>query len=51
MTTFLPILFFAAAGFCFGGAYAFYTGRKPLWSTLLLVLLGLLFALAGWLYL
>jgi len=51
MTEYLSVLFFALAGFCFGGAYAFYTGRKPVWSAVLLVVFGVLCALAGWLYL
>lgn len=51
MTEYLSVLFFALAGFCFGGSYAFYTGRKPVWSAVLLGVLGLLFVLAGWLYL
>lgn len=51
MSTLLPVLFLGLAGFCFGGAYALYSQRKPFWSTALVAALGLLFLAAGWLYL
>lgn len=49
MSSALPVLLLALAGFCFGGAYALYNQKKPLWVVGLLVLLGLLSLAGGWL--
>jgi len=51
MSSVLPVLLLALAGFCFGGAYALYSKRKPLWAVGLLVALGALSLVGGWLYL
>ena len=51
METVAPVLLLGLAGFCFGGAYAMYTQRKPLWSSILLAVFGLLSLAAGVLYL
>ena len=46
-----PILLLGTAGFCFGGAYALVTQKKPWWIVGVVVALGLLALAAGWLYL
>jgi FtsH-binding integral membrane protein len=51
MNSVLAVLLLATAGFCFGGAYAMFTQKKPLWSVILLVLLGTVALAGGWLYL
>jgi hypothetical protein len=38
------------AGFAFGGVYALFTQRKPLWVTGLVALFGVLCLVAAWLY-
>jgi hypothetical protein len=47
----MPVLLLGVAGFAFGGAYSLYTGRKPLWSAVVVALFGLLALVAGVLYL
>ena len=47
----IPVVLFGAAGFAFGGAYSLYTQNKPVWSALLVGLLGVLAVIAGVLYL
>ena len=51
MDDLLPVVLFGAAGFAFGGAYALFTQRKPLWASVLVGLFGFLCLVAGWLYL
>ena len=51
MSTVAPILLLGVAGFCFGGVYALYTQRRPVWMVLLLALFAVLCAVAGLLYL
>jgi hypothetical protein len=51
MNEYLWVLWFALAGFCFGGAYSLYTNKLPIWSAALAGLFGLLFVAAGVLYL
>jgi hypothetical protein len=46
-----PVLLLALAGFCFGGAYALFSQKKPWWAVGLVTGLGLLSLVAGWLYL
>jgi hypothetical protein len=47
----LPVVLLGLAGFCFGGAYALASQKKPWWAVALLVGLGLLSLAGGWLYL
>lgn len=51
MSSVLPVLLLALAGFCFGGAYALYAQKKPWWAVGLVTALGALALAAGWLYL
>ena len=51
MSTVLAVVLLALAGFCFGGAYALFSQRKPLWTVGLLAVFGALALAAGWLYL
>jgi hypothetical protein len=51
MSSVLAVVLLAFAGFCFGGAYAFFSQKKPLWMVALLVMFGALSLAAGWLYL
>jgi threonine/homoserine/homoserine lactone efflux protein len=51
MNEYLWVLWFALAGFCFGGVYSLYTQNKPWWSWVLVGLFGVLFVAAGVLYL
>lgn len=51
MSAVWPILLLGVAGFCFGGAYALATQRKPWWIVVIVVVLGVLALVAGWLYL
>ena len=51
MSTVLAVVLLAFAGFCFGGAYSLYSQKKPLWMVGLVVVLGALSLVAGWLYL
>jgi hypothetical protein len=51
MDSLTPVLLLGLAGFSFGGSYALYIQRKPLWAPVLVGLFGLLCLVAGWLYL
>jgi dienelactone hydrolase len=51
VTSVLPVVLLALAGFCFGGAYALATQKKPWWAVVLVAALGLLSLTGGWLYL
>ena len=51
MNSLAPVLLFGLAGFTFGGAYALFTQRKPMWSVVLLGVFGAMCLIAGWLYL
>jgi len=46
-----PVLLFGFAGFAFGGTYAMFVQRKPLWSVAVLGVFGAMCLIAGWLYL
>jgi hypothetical protein len=45
----LPVILLALAGFCFGGAYALFSQKKPWWVVGLVAMIGLLSLAAGWL--
>ncbi len=51
MSTALALVMFGLAGFAFGGAYALFSQRKPLWAPALVAVFGVLCLVAGWLYL
>lgn len=51
MRSVLAVVLLALSGFCFGGAYALYSQRKPRWSVALVIGIGLLALAGGWLYL
>jgi hypothetical protein len=51
VNTLLPILLLGVAGFAFGGVYALFSQRKPMWITGLVALFGVLSLVAAWLYL
>jgi hypothetical protein len=46
----LAVVMLGLAGFAFGGVYALFTQRKPLWVTGLVALFGVLCLVAAWLY-
>jgi len=46
-----PIVLLGLAGFCFGGAYALVTQKKPWWVVVLVAAFGVLCLAGGWLYL
>lgn len=43
----MPVVLLGLAGFCFGGAYALHSQKRPLWMTGLVGLIGLLSLGAG----
>ena len=51
MDDLLPVLLFGLGGFAFGGVYALFTQRRPLWLTAVVAVFGVLCVVAGWLYL
>jgi hypothetical protein len=51
VTSLAPILLLGLAGFSFGGAYAMFAQRKPMWSVAVLGVFGAMCLTAGWLYL
>lgn len=46
-----PIVLLGLAGFCFGGAYALVSQKKPWWVVAMVVAFGLMCLVGGWLYL